>query len=137
MKKYLFLILIIGVLVFFFSRNNKVEKINDAFKDYKIISYTLKNKKLNLLVADTREKWEKGLMYCTKLQGADGMIFLFPEKQYRSFWNKNTLMDLNVYWLSDDNVVREDELPSVEKTKQIITINSPEKINKVIEQPLR
>jgi hypothetical protein len=136
MKKYLFLTLIIILLSLFFFKADKDKQTSQEYKDYKIISYKLKNSQLNLLVADTREKWERGLMYYRKLQGTDGMIFIFPDKQYRSFWNKNTLMDLRVYWLNNDNIVGQDELLSVEKTKQIITINSPKEVNKVIELPL-
>lgn len=63
----------------------------------------------------------------------DGMIFVSPDKQIRYFWNKNTFVDLEVYWLDDDKIIGRDFLPSIEKTKEIKTIQSPAPVNKVIE----
>jgi len=68
-----------------------------------------------------------------ELKGADGMIFIFPNKEIRSFWNENTYLDLDVYWLDDDRVVGKDYLPSILKTKEPYTINSKEEVDKVIE----
>ncbi len=71
-----------------------------------------------------------------KLDGADGMMFLFPDKKVRSFWNKNTFMDLRLYWLDNNVIIGESFLPSIEKSKEIITVISPKEVNKVIELPL-
>jgi len=123
----LFLILIILIItaVFFNKKNNKT-----------ILTYSLNKKQYKLLIADTPEKWEKGLMFFRKLdQGVDGMIFLFPDKQYRSFWNKNTYMDLDLYWFNDEKVVGKSFLPSIEKSKEIVVVNSSKPVNKVIELP--
>lgn len=96
------------------------------------IPYTLQGKKYILLTAKTRQEWEKGLMYVRKLENADGMIFIFPDKEIRSFWNKNTYLNLDLYWIDDDKVIGKSLLPSVEKTG-IITVSSSSPINKVIE----
>src|SRR3990167_7212503 len=80
------------LLIKFQLRENK-------FKNFEIINYKIQNKTHKLLVADTPEKWEKGLMFFRKLDGVDGMIFIFPDKQPRIFWNKNTLMDLDLLWI--------------------------------------
>lgn len=105
----------------------------ERYKGHQIINYQLEGKKYKLLVADTPEKWQKGLMNFRKLDGVSGMIFLFPNKEIRTFWNKNTLMDLNVYWLDDDRVVGKDYLPSILKSKEVVVITSPQKVNKVVE----
>jgi len=96
------------------------------------ISYTLQGKEYMLLTAKTLQEWEKGLMNVRNLDNADGMVFLFPDKNVRSFWNKNTYVDLDLYWLDDDKVVGKSFLPSVEK-KGIVTVTSPSAVNKVIE----
>lgn len=102
-------------------------------KKKKTIPYILKGKKYELLVASTPQEWEKGLMFYRKLDGADGMIFIFPDKKVRSFWNKNTLIDLRLYWLDNDMVIGESYLPSIEKSKDIVIVTSPGKANKVVE----
>ena len=63
------------------------------------------------------------------------MIFLFPSLEVRSFWNKNTYMDLDVYWLAGDEVLGKSKLPSIEKSKEIVVVDSPAPANKVIEIP--
>ena len=103
-------------------------------KQENILNYSLNNKQYKLLIADTPEKWAKGLMFFRKPdQGVDGMIFLFPNKQERSFWNKNTYMDLDIYWLDDEKIVGKSYLPSIEKSKEIVIVNSSQPVNKVIE----
>ena len=37
----------------------------------------------------------------------DGMIFIFPDKQIRSFWNENTYLDIDVYWLDGEKVLKD------------------------------
>lgn len=68
-----------------------------------------------------------------ELGGADGMIFIFPEKDYRTFWNKNTYLDLDIYWIDDNKVVGKDYLPSILKSKEIVTVKSRVEVNKVVE----
>ncbi|MGB9707191.1 MAG: DUF192 domain-containing protein [Microgenomates group bacterium] len=116
---------IIIILVFL---NLFVKKKN---KNY--INYKINGKVYKLLIADEEKEWIKGLMDIKKKQDFDGMIFIFPDKNYRQFWNKNTYLDLDIYWLNDDQVVGKDFLPSIEKSKNIVIVNSPKKINKVVE----
>ena len=71
-------------------------------------------------------------MFRRTLDG-DGMIFLFPEKQVRTFWNMNTYLDLDVYWLDGNQVIGKDYLPSIEKSGKTVTIFSPKPVNRVIE----
>ena len=61
------------------------------------------------------------------------MIFLFPDKKPRVFWNKGTLVDLDVYWIFDDKVVGRDFLPSIKKSFGVVYVSSPVPVNKVIE----
>jgi len=101
-----------------------------------IINYSIDNTKYKLLVADTPKEWQKGLMFYknkNELKGSDGMIFIFPEKQVRTFWNKNTYMDLDIFWMNEEKIIGQSFLPSIAKSKQIVTVSSPEPANKVIE----
>jgi uncharacterized membrane protein (UPF0127 family) len=84
-------------------------------------------------VADNSQEWSKGLMNYRKPVNFDGMIFIFPKKEIQSFWNMNTYLNLDLYWLDDDKVIGKSFLPSIENTKNIIYVNSPKPANKVIE----
>jgi uncharacterized membrane protein (UPF0127 family) len=98
-----------------------------------LINYKLNGKNYKLLLADEEKEWARGLMNIKTKKNFDGMLFIFPDKNYRQFWNKNTYLNLDVYWLDDEKIVGKDFLPSIEKSKDIIIINSPQKVNKVIE----
>ena len=137
MKKII-LVFVFGTLILtgiIFLNKNRLDQ--NRYKEFARINYKLENKNLKLLVADTPEKWQRGLMYFRKLEGVDGMIFIFPEKELRTFWNKNTFMNLDLYWLDDDRIVGKSFLPSIEKSKEIITVSSPKEVNKVIELPVK
>jgi LPXTG-motif cell wall-anchored protein len=127
MKKFFLLLgLIIILLSGFFLLKRKNEKY---------LYYQLNGKTYKLLIAKNPLSWQKGLMnvYSKKQINADGMIFIFPNKDYRTFWNQNTFVDLDLYWLDDDQVVKKDFLPSIKKSKDIVYLTSPEKVNRVIE----
>jgi uncharacterized membrane protein (UPF0127 family) len=107
--------------------------IDKRWKDYKVVKYSLKNKQYKFLVADTSEKWVKGLMDVRKLDNLDGMIFMFPSAEPKSFWNENTYVDLDIYWIKKGKVVGQSFLPSIEKSKSRVIISSPEPVDTVIE----
>ena len=125
--RYIFLVAVSFLLLFLFFYFKKSQRL---------ISYSLEGKTYKLLIAKTPLKHQKGLMFYRskkELKGADGMIFIFSNKNYRTFWNKNTFLDLDVYWIDGDRIVGKDFLPSIEKTKEILIINSPKPVNKVVE----
>jgi len=107
------------------------------FSNYTTSDYRLSDlQTFRLLVADTPEKWEQGLMYVKTIDdigGYDGMLFQFPDAEQRMFWNKNTVSDLTLYWVYNGDVIGTSNLPSIEKTGSIVTVSSPGPANEVIE----
>lgn len=63
------------------------------------------NKTLVLEVADTSEKQSYGLMNRNKLGPDEGMIFVFSNETTRSFWMKNTLIDLDIAYVDAKGVI--------------------------------
>lgn len=127
MKKFLIGAFVLLMAVLFYSL---------FLKKSPLLEYKLNNKTYKLLTAKNSSEWEKGLMFYKdkkELKDADGMIFIFPDKQFRNFWNENTFLDLDVYWIDNDKVVGKEYLPSILKSKNIVTINSPKAVDKVIE----
>jgi uncharacterized membrane protein (UPF0127 family) len=102
-------------------------------KRLKTINYKLNGVEYKLLVADDEKEWAKGLMGYQRKEDFDGMLFVFPDKKYRQFWNKNTFLDLDIYWLDDKKIVGKSFLPAVNKTGKVMIINSPKEVNRVIE----
>lgn len=102
-------------------------------KNSDVIHYGIDGMMRRLLVADNPQSWGKGLMDRQELDNAEGMIFVFPDKKIRTFWNQNTYLDLDIYWLDGDRVVGTSFLPSIEKSKKVVRVTSPEPVDKVIE----
>lgn len=130
----LFIVAAIVIVVISKDTYNKKPADGSLWEDYKIVTKTIEGKKLRLVVADTPQHHEYGLMLVRKpVHGFDGMIFIFPEKEIRHFWNMNTYEDLTLYWMDDDIIVGKSEMPSIEKSKDIFSVSSPEPANIVVE----
>ena len=115
------------VVGFYFTKDKKFEGGEG------VIKYSLAGKTYKLPLADEPEEWERGLMFVRQPKGFEGMLFVFPDRKIRQFWNKNTFVDLEVYWIAGDRVVGKGFLPSIEKSGRIVVISSPEPVDKVVE----
>lgn len=58
-------------------------------------------------VADNPNRREVGLMYRMAMPLDRGMLFVYPERDYRRFWMKNTLLPLSLAFIRDDGVIAE------------------------------
>lgn len=78
----------------------------------------------NVVLAETEEEQQKGLMFRENLGPDEGMLFIFEKEGYHSFWMKNTLIPLDIVWINENREVvyisentspcEEDFCPSVE-----------------------
>ena len=127
MKRIIFIMLFFTVVTCYFVFKNNNCQNNQAKK------YSINNKNYCLLIADNQDEWEKGLMFYKKPLDFDGMIFIFPDKRVRSFWNKNTYLDLDLYWMDEDKVVNKSYLPLIIMTKNPLTVSSPREVDRVVE----
>ncbi|MBI4723516.1 MAG: DUF192 domain-containing protein [Rhodomicrobium sp.] len=57
---------------------------------------------LDVEVADTEPKRERGLMFRQKLAGNQGMIFLFGDERQIAMWMKNTYIPLDMVFIGND-----------------------------------
>ena len=89
MKKYLFLL-----LFFMCACSPKTVKI--ILPD----GFTVKAE-----LAVTPEETAKGLMFRTELPEGSGMLFVFDEDDARYFWMKNTLIDLDIIFITSDKKI--------------------------------
>jgi uncharacterized membrane protein (UPF0127 family) len=62
---------------------------------------SINGRPLDVEIARTRRQREKGLMFREELGWNDGMLFIFPEEQYLSFWMKDTSIPLSIAYIDE------------------------------------
>lgn len=128
------LLLLLGGALFFKRYDTNLYTGEGLWENYKVETIVLEGKQRQVVIADNPKHWTKGLMFVRKpVYGFDGMIFKFPDKQPRLFWNKNTFETLTIYWMADGKVIGKVDLPSIEQSKEIVTVQSPEAADTVVE----
>ena len=56
-------------------------------------------------LALTPEEQSRGLMFRDHLDPDRGMLFVFPKEDVYSFWMKNTLVPLDIIWISENKEI--------------------------------
>lgn len=85
-------------------------------------------KKILVEIAKTDQQHERGLMLREKLNANDGMLFVFQDEDYRSFWMKNTLINLSIgYFNKEKKLIDIQEMTAVTSVMQTQIPSYPSK----------
>ncbi|MEM7763449.1 MAG: DUF192 domain-containing protein [Pseudomonadota bacterium] len=63
-------------------------------------------RELDVLLADTAAERARGLMFVTTMPDNAGMLFFYPEPREMSMWMKNTLIGLDLIFVSLDGTIQ-------------------------------
>lgn len=58
--------------------------------------------KVDIEIADTDYERTLGLMYRQTMAENEGMLFIFPDEEIRSFWMKNTILPLDMLFINSE-----------------------------------
>lgn len=102
MRKIFSLLAIILILsaVYFESRNKTKTGLTYEFPSVEINKSIVK-----VEVADDFQEQLQGLSNRTRLNSDAGMLFVFSDKQERTFWMKQMNFPIDILWISDNKIV--------------------------------
>ena len=91
-------------------------------------------KSISIEIADDEYQTQTGLMYRDNIKDSQGMLFIFPDAQYRSFYMKNTKIPLDILYFDEQKKLiniqkntkpfNETSLPSEAPSKYVLEINA-------------
>jgi uncharacterized membrane protein (UPF0127 family) len=111
---------VVSLLISFFSTQGLAFTANDKV-DFKKIPATMGSKKITIELAENDRQHEHGLMFRKKLNSNEGMLFIFDNEETRTFWMKNTLINLSIAYL--------------DKNRKIVDIQEMKAMNTIMEKP--
>lgn len=101
---------------------------------------TINKTKIEVEIADTESKREKGLSGRQSLEEGSGMLFVFSQKEVTArFWMKDMLIPIDIIWVKNGKIIQIDKniqapVPGTPDNKlQLYTTKEP--INYVLEVP--
>lgn len=95
---------------------------------HKLFIQTPSEKHIFLIeIADTPQKWERGLMYRKALKENQGMLFVFPRVDIAQFWMKNTLIPLDMLFIDSGGKIIKIQRKATPESLAIISSGAPVK----------
>lgn len=110
MKKFIvqvgaLLVVIFGALYISFQGNNPLTQTSSSTSRSNLRQLLIKNKVINIEVADTSQKRAQGLSGRDHLNPDSGMLFIFDKPGKYQFWMKDMKIPLDMIFINQGQVV--------------------------------
>ena len=126
-----FLVLVIAG--FFISQSNLGRST-----EYKQAKVVVKEETFLVDIAERSAEQRQGLSGRASLGANEGMIFIFKDSRYQSFWMKGMKIPIDIIWIKGETIVGFHENVQPEPKTNMLrlrTYSSPEAVEKVLEVP--
>jgi uncharacterized membrane protein (UPF0127 family) len=90
--------------------------------------------KIDIEIADNDYERQLGLMNRRSMEQMQGMLFIFPQQRYQSFWMLNTMFSLDILFINNDKEIvtihknttplSEESYPSSEPAIYVVEVNA-------------
>jgi len=90
--------------------------------------------KIDIEIADNDYERQLGLMNRQSMEEMQGMLFIFPQERYQSFWMLNTLFSLDIIFVNSNKEIvtihkettplSEQSYPSTEPAQYVVEVNA-------------
>jgi hypothetical protein len=99
-------IVLIALTTFLLIKQYPIQNFLSRFSQkVEITEIQIESAKLFVETASNETQWSHGLSNITELKENNGMMFIFPTSERRSFWMKDTHIPLDLIWISDNKIV--------------------------------
>lgn len=120
----LVIIVFVGFFLFkdvLFNNEPEVEYYNFTKEGELIFADSLGNQKIkiDIEIADTEYELQLGLMNRKDMKEDQGMLFIFPRQEIRSFWMRNTLISLDMLFVNDKK-----KIVTIQKNTKVLSDQS-------------
>lgn len=81
--------------------------------------------RFDIYLALNAQQQRRGLMFVRELPARTGMLFVYPDENYRSMWMKNTYISLDMLFARRDGSIANIASDTVPRSEKSITSSEP------------
>jgi uncharacterized protein len=125
------ILVIFAGIVFFQFRSRSADSTTNTPKS----TVKINNRTFNVEVASTPDKQQQGLSGKSSLPQDQGMLFVFEDPEYHTFWMKNMKFPIDIIFIKDDVVISiaKNAKPADSSDENLQLYRSKEPVNRVLE----
>lgn len=128
-----FLAIFLAIAAFLFLFSHKPALAPESSGGCKVEKIKINGNIINVEIADTVEKQEKGLSGRAALSEDQGMLFIFEYPDHYSFWMKDMNFSLDFIWMKGNEIIEITENVKPEDCEPPESLVPKNKVDKVLE----